>query len=158
MNGVPPEVKVLLMPEAEVLTEGAYVRLRDFQRKGGKLVAFPTLSPALKADAALPSFCAPPPRHPSASSFEGPFRAAVEEMKKTVSAFVTPRVSSDSPFLCAHARGEKAYDLLFVVNDKRGPGEYAGVFDTVLDKGLPIDGTVSSWGPAASRCGRSPPS
>ena len=143
MNGVPPEVKVLLMPEADVLTEGAYVRLRDFQRKGGKLVAFPTLAPALKADANLPAFCAPPPRHPRASAFEGPFRAAVAEMKKTVSAFVTPRVTSNSPFLCAHARGEKAYDLLFVVNDKRGPGEYAGVFDTVLDKGLPIDGTVT---------------
>ena len=144
MNGVPPEVKVLLMPEAEVLTEGAYVRLRDFQRKGGKLVAFPTLAPALKADATLPAFCAPPPpRGLSASAFEGPFRAAVEEMKKTVSAFVTPRVTADSPFICAHARGEESYDLLFVVNDKRGPGEYAGVFDTVLDKGLPIEGTVT---------------
>ena len=29
MNGVPEGVKVLLMPEAEVLTEGAYVRLRE---------------------------------------------------------------------------------------------------------------------------------
>ena len=44
MNGVPEEVKVLLMPEAEVIMEGAYVRLRDFQRKGGKLVAFKSRS------------------------------------------------------------------------------------------------------------------
>lgn len=29
------------------------------------------------------------------------------------------------------------------MNDRRGPGEYAGVFDTVLDKGLPATGTVT---------------
>ena len=78
-----------------------------------------------------------------AAEFEVAFRQAVAEMKNTVSAYVTPRVASDSPFICTHARGEKAYDLLFVVNDKRGPGEYAGVFDTVLDKGLPVAGTVT---------------
>jgi hypothetical protein len=144
MNGVPEGVKVLLMPEAEVLTEGAYVRLRDFQRKGGKLVAFKSLTPALTADANLPAFCEPPPKHAlGAAAFETAFRSAVEEMKKTVSAFVAPRVTADSPFICAHARGEAAYDLLFVVNDRRGPGEYAGVFDTVLDKGLPATGTVT---------------
>ena len=143
MNGVPPAVKVLLMPEADVLTEGAYVRIRDFQRKGGKIVAFSTLAPALKADAALPEFCAPPPkRNLGASEFEAGFRAAVEEMKKTVSALAAPRVATDSPFLSAHARGEAAYDLLFVVNDRRGSGEYAGVFDTVLDKGFATEGTV----------------
>ena len=144
MNGVPKAVKVLLMPEADVLTEGAYIRIREFQRKGGKIVAFKSLAPALKADAELPVFCAPPPkRNLGAAAFETGFRAAVEEMKKTVSAFTTPRVTSDSPFICAHARGEESYDLLFVVNDRRGPGEYAGVFNTVLDKGLPAEGTVT---------------
>ena len=144
MNGVPKAVKVLLMPEADVLTEGAYVRIREFQRKGGKIVAFKSLAPALKPDAELPAFCAPPPkRNLGAAEFETGFRAAVEEMKGTVLKYADPHVTTDSPFLCAHARGEEAYDLLFVVNDRRGPGEYAGVFNTVLDKGLPIEGSVT---------------
>ena len=143
MNGVPESAKVLLMPEADVLTEGAYVRLREFQRKGGKLIAFDTLAPALKADAALPKFCEPLPKRGPADQFEKDFRSAVVEMQRTVSAYVKPRVTSGSPYICAHARGEKAYDLLFVVNDRRGPGEYVGVFNTVLDKGLPAEGTVT---------------
>ena len=143
MNGVPESVKVLLMPEADVITEGAYVRLRDFQRRGGKLVAARSLAPALKADALLPEFCEPPPRGGPADKFEENYRAAVAEMKKTVSACAAPRVTTDNPYICAHARGEKAYDLLFVVNDRRGPGEYAGVFNMVLDKGLPTSGTVT---------------
>ena len=143
MNGVPESVKVLLMPEADVLTEGAYVRIRDFQRKGGKLIAFDTLAPALKADALLPKFCEPPPKRGPADQFEKDFRSAVVEMQRTVAAYVKPRVTTDNPHICAHARGEKAYDLVFVVNDRRGPGEYAGVFNTVLDKGLPTEGTVT---------------
>ena len=119
------------------------MRIRDFQRKGGKLVAFDTLAPALKADAALPKFCEPPPKRGPADQFEKDFRPAVVEMQRTVSAYVKPRVTSGSPYICAHARGEKAYDLLFVVNDRRGPGEYVGVFNTVLDKGLPAEGTVT---------------
>lgn len=142
MNGIPDSVKVLLMPEAEVLTEGAYIRIRDFQRRGGRLVAFKELAPALKADAMLPAFCSPRRKERKADVFESGFRAAVEELKKTVSDFASPRVKTDTPYLHAHARGEKAYDLLFAVNDRRGPGEYVGVFNTVFEKGLPLEGKV----------------
>ena len=142
MNGVPECARVLIMPEADVLTEGAFVRLRDFQRRGGKLVAAKTLAPALKADAALPEFCEPPPKGGPADEFETKYRAAVAELRETVRRFADPRVSTGSPYICAHARGEAEYDLVFAVNAKRGPGEYAGVFNTVLDKGLPADGTL----------------
>ena len=52
-------------------------------------------------------------------------------------------VGSDNPYIHVHARGEKAYDLLFAVNDRRGPGPYVGVYERVLDNGLPTDGSIS---------------
>ena len=140
-DGVPASVKVLLLPMCPVLTESAFVKLRDFQRRGGKLIAADDLAPALTADASLPVDTSK--TQDKASVKETSFRRTAVELRRTVERFCEPTVGSDNPYIHVHARGEKAYDLLFAVNDRRGPGPYVGVYERVLDNGLPTDGSIS---------------
>ena len=140
-DGVPESVKALLLPMCAVLTESSFVKLRAFQRRGGKLIAADDLAPALKADAPLP----PNPKtlKVKAAQKDADFRAQAAALRATVERFCEPAVGSDNPFVHVHARGEQAYDLLFAVNDRRGPGPYVGVYERVLDKGLPTEGTIT---------------
>ena len=140
-DGIADSIEVLLLPMCPVITESTFVKLRAFQRRGGKLVAADDLAPALKADAALPALSTTV--RDKAARKEADFRATATALRETVARFCEPAVGSDNPYVHVHARGEKAYDLLFAVNDRRGPGEYVGVYGRVLDKGLPTEGTIT---------------
>jgi len=122
-RGIPSKVKVLLMPDCSVLTRGAYEVIRDFQLRGGKLVADDSLVPALKAD--------------------GQLSDSPDELAKTVAQFVEPKVMSDRGDVLVHARQAGSASLVFAINDRREFGDYSGPWGRVREVGVPNSGTVS---------------
>ena len=147
-DGVPDSVKVILLPMCPVVTASTVARLQAFQRRGGRLVGRSDTASALKLDAQLPPVAQKV--RDKAAKKDADLRAAAGALRETVAKFVQPIVGSDNPHIHVHARGEKAYDLLFAVNDLRGPGPYVGVYERVLDKGLPTEGRITLRRPAAA--------
>ena len=156
-NGVPASVKVLLCPNCDVLTRGAYEALRAFRERGGKIVGETTLCPALgKADAILPVFSrenrqtgdtaeevlpadiSKPGRRLTGRQDDANVTATAGRIREIVAGFATPYLEADGDHILLHARSAgAAADCLFVVNDKRTYGDYVGPWRLVLEKGVP---------------------
>ena len=66
---------------------------------------------------------------------------AAKKLKAAVA--VDLYADSDKVDLLVHARSYGTADYVFAVNDRRGPGKYVGVYERVLDKGLPTEGTIT---------------
>ncbi|WP_395750468.1 LamG-like jellyroll fold domain-containing protein [Prosthecobacter sp.] len=135
--------KVLVMPYCDVLTKSVVARIRDWQKKGGKIVADEFLCPALKADFTLPSF----KRVKKADADE----AKVLEMAKSVAGFALPqKAMCDNPEIIVRTRkfGDATY--VFVVNDKREFGSYVGQHGLVMENGMQASGVVSLKAEAAN--------
>ncbi|MFN0075972.1 MAG: LamG-like jellyroll fold domain-containing protein [Prosthecobacter sp.] len=128
--------KVLVMPYCDVLTKSVVVRIADWQKKGGKIVADEFLCPGLKADFTIQSF----KREKKAAED----KARVLELAKTLGGFALPqKAMCDNPEIIVRTRkfGDALY--VFVVNDKREFGSYVGQHGLVMENGLPSSGVVS---------------
>ena len=142
-SGIPRSVKVIIAPECGVITRKACDAFREFQRRGGMIIADADLAPALKADALLEKY--PSPRfHADDGDVESArlFEFA-RRLRSTVSAKIRPHVSVTHPRMLASARhcGDAA-ECLFVINDNRGFGDYLGPWRRCQEKGLPAEGEV----------------
>ena len=161
-NGVPACVKVLLCPNCDVLTRGAFEALKAFRARGGKIVGEATLCPALgKADAILPAFSrentqtgdtadevlpagvSMPGRSLTGRQDDVNVTTTAGKIREIVTGFATPYLDVEGDHLLVHARSAgAAADCLFVVNDKRTYGDYVGPWKLVLEKGLPNRGVA----------------
>ena len=153
------EIKVLLLPHCDVLTASALKKLQDFQQAGGILVADEFLMPELMPDLRLSSrdlmdgksdwelTAAEKNIVPASGSREELSRklalqSAGRRLTGKLEKFVRPLSSSDDPDLITSSRSGGSGDYLFAVNDKRGSGDYLGIYGRVLDKGLPNSGKI----------------
>ena len=140
-DGVPPSVKVVLMPACGVLTRKACERFLDFRRRGGKIIADKNLVPALTADAQLPTVG--PRGEQDGEAYAARYFAVAGELAKTVRKMTQTYVTSSEPRILASARScGKGADCVFAVNDKRTFGDYVGPWKILPEKGLPNSGTV----------------
>ena len=154
LRGMPPSIKVILAPMASVLTKRVAAKLKEFQARGGKILARDDFAPGMKADGVLPptrydvqefnSYAAHTNRNFNAHGKDAAMRQAAAEFKAEVRRHVDLYVDSDSPYILAYARvaGPSA-DLLFAYNTKRDYGDYMGPWMRILERGVPETGTVT---------------
>lgn len=154
-TGVPENIKVILAPDCDVLTESAYRKLAAFQARGGKIVATANLCPALKIDAMLPNpgddkvatkddyDDGNSKKKRDADVRDASVMKAAAKLKKIVSQWVPFYADTDDGHIFAHVRSCKDADYVFAINDKRGYGDYVGQWKRVMEKGLPNAGHVT---------------
>ena len=151
--GVPASVKVLLMPDVDVLTKTACDKIKAFVARGGRILADDRLVPALASEATLPTVAAAfdevqsdhdegvaSKKRDAAMRAKAMARAA-DKLRTLVK--IALYADSDRRDILASARSCKGADYLFAINDKRAFGDYMGAWGRVLDKGLPNAGEVS---------------
>ena len=158
------DVKVLYAPQCMFLTPDVVEKIREFQSKGGILMADEQLLKALKADVTVPvvSFSPPPAsdhtedvnameaaREGDERTRKGTLRAKARMLSqvKQVRAALGPRYSppadSSSPDIVVYGRNWNGVGYLFAVNDRRTFGDYVGAWGLTMEKGLPCEGEVS---------------
>ena len=140
-DGVPANVKVLLTPHCDVVTEPTARAIAAFRRRGGFVFTDEFLAPGVEADALLPTFV----RKGTAEEDKAGLRAMAEALReKLLRLNVHPHADSGSPELLTWVReADRAAECLFVVNDRRGAGDYVGQWGLVHEKGLPNAGQVA---------------
>lgn len=138
-HGVPDSVKVLIMPHCDVLTRSAFEKIREFQKRGGLVVADEFLVPGILPDFLLPDF----PRIQKGDVDKAALQKAAFRLRALLSGFYQPYADSDNSDLLTWVRSSKNADYLFVINDKRTFGDYVGQYGMVMEKGLPNRGKVT---------------
>lgn len=133
--------KVLVMPECDVLTTSVVNRIREWQKKGGKIVADEFLCPALKADVVLTSF----KRVKKGDEDKASILKLTETLRPQMHELgVAPAVDVDSPEIILHTRRYGDTTYIFAINDRREFGNYVGRAGLVMENGLPSSGTITS--------------
>ena len=137
-KGVPPETKVILMPECDVLTEESFAALREFDRRGGLIVGDANLVPGILADFQLPEFN----RKNLAVDDDAAIRKAAQKLHNDLAGYYQPYSDSDKADIFTLVRSWKQADYLFVINDRRQAGDYVGQYGLVFEKGIPNQGNA----------------
>ena len=158
------DVKVLYAPQCLFLTPDVVAKIKDFQAKGGTLVADAQLLSALKPDIEVPvvSFDRPPAsdhfedvnameaaREGDAKTRAGTLRAKAtmvsqaNDLRQRLAARFTPEADSSSPEIVTYSRRWNNARYVFAVNDHRTFGDYVGPWGLVMEKGMPFEGEVS---------------
>ena len=157
-------VKVLYAPQCMFLTKPVVDRIREFQSRGGILVADEQLLAALAADVKAPvvSFEPPPAsdhtedvdameasREGDAKTRLGTMRAKAnmlkqaENLRRELASRYVPEADSSSPEIVVYSRRWNGVRYLFAVNDHRTFGQYVGQWGLTMERGLPYEGSVS---------------
>jgi len=163
------DVKVLYAPQCQYLTPSVIEKIRAFQKRGGTFVADEQCVKALVPDVTVPvvSFEAPPllDNAESMEAKEASRRGDVQRRLKTLNAKAAmlrqaedlrrslagrhaPEADSSTPEIVTFLRKWKDVRYLFAINDKRTFGDYIGLWGYAMEKGLPIEGTVTLADPA----------
>ena len=143
-HGIPAGTKVLLMPHCDVLTRPTYDAVRKFQSMGGAVVGDKFLVPGILPDAMFPS-CS---KTGSAQHDVPAFRAAAARLKATAKELAPLVADVNRADMFVRVRSVPGADYLFVINDRRAPGDYVGGWDKVWERGLPNEGIVTMRRPA----------
>ena len=133
------DLKVLVLPGMEVVDEVILAKLRELRKKGVILVGDEFTAPAIMVDVRINSIRRDS-RDPEGS--KKAFQNLGMQIRNAISRSYTPGVSSSSPDLVVRRRGCDKADFVFVVNDKRTFGDYLGPWKRVMEKGVPMAGTV----------------
>ena len=158
------DVKVLYAPQCLFLTPDVVAKIKEFQAKGGTLVADAQLLSALKPDVEVPvvSFDRPPAsdhfedvnameaaREGDAKTRAGTLRAKAtmvaqaNDLRERLATRFTPEADSSSPEIVTYSRRWNDARYVFAINDHRTFGDYVGPWGLVMEKGLPYEGEVS---------------
>ena len=142
-DGIPQTVKVLLMPDCEVLTEKTFAAVKEFQARGGVVVSDERLVPGLMPDFLLPD-CILSQHNRSASAVKdtAAMRKGAQELRERLEWAYRPYGDTDNRDIFCHVRTWKDGDYVFAINDRRGYGDYVGPWRRIQEKGLPCKGTV----------------
>lgn len=129
------EIKVLLLPHCDVLTASALKKLQEFQQAGGIIIADEFLMPALMPDLRLNSG-----KLMNGKKYD--LQRTGRQLAAQLQNYLRPLTSSDNPDLITSSRSSGKADYLFVVNDRRGFGDYLGIYGRIMEKGLPNSGKI----------------
>lgn len=130
--------KVLVLPYCDVLTESVVTKIKEFQRRGGIVIADEYLCPAIIPDIVLPAY----KRTGKADEDKAKLQALAAQLRRELDAFYTRYVEADNPDIILRCRRYRDNDYLFVLNDKRTFGDYVGHHGRVMEKGLANTGAI----------------
>lgn len=145
-GGVPPTVKVLILPDCPVLTKAAYGAIHAFQSRGGVIVADDQIVPGILADVTIPTGMLS--RYDRQFNCRGDgirIRRGVKELRADLvtACGYAPYADSDNGEIIVHVRTYRDADYVFAVNDRREYGDYVGQWRMVNEKGVPNAGEVT---------------
>jgi hypothetical protein len=129
--------KVLVLPDADVLTRAVVERVRAFQQRGGIVIADERLTPALKADIVLPVNEAANAEH-KAKCLE-----VAALLRVRLAGRFVPFALSANPQVVLHTRQRGEVQYLFAINDQRDFGDYVGTYGLVQEIGLPAQTSLA---------------
>lgn len=133
-------LKVIIIPGAEVLTETVLAKLQELQSKGVIIIGDEFTTPGLMVDFRLKSIKRLS-KDPKGS------KEAFQKLGKEIAAMLKPYYSSpieaSNQDLVIRRRGNDSADYVFVLNDKRTFGDYLGQWGMVMEKGLSNQGTIN---------------
>ena len=132
-------VKLLVMPDCDVLTKSIVETVRNFQSAGGLVVADAELCPAIKPDFVIERFDR---SKTHADQDRVALLAAAEKLRKWLHGRYDWRLESRNPDVVTRLRQFGSTDYLFAVNDRREFGEYVGGYGRVMENGLPAETVV----------------
>jgi hypothetical protein len=125
-------VRVLVLPNVDVLTEEVARRINRFQERGGLVVADERVAPAILPDMLLPSYR----RTGDPKKDKAALQARAAALRGELDDFYGRYADSSDPDVVLRARRYDKADYLFAVNDKRTFGDYIGHHRMVMEKGL----------------------
>jgi len=130
---------VLVLADCDVLTAGVAKRIKEFQARGGLVIADERLAPGIKADLTIPSYTRT--RKPVADKSELLARAAA--LRKALDGRYTRLADTDDANVIPRCRQAGTSDYVFLVNDHREFGDYVGQHGLVMENGLPSKATLT---------------
>ena len=139
-------IKVLAMPHCDVLTSGVAEKIREFQKRGGIVIGDPHLCPAIRPQLTLEEFS----RSGLAEAVGKRMLRHAARLRRDLRGFVTPTSATDNLELLRFERVWKNTSYYFVVNDRRGCGDYVGPWRRAMEKGLPNRGVLTVPGKATA--------
>ena len=132
------DVKVLILPGCDVLTEKVCRAILDFQEKGGIVVGDASLVPSITPDISLVEY----KRIEDPRADKAALQKIGQDLKKALAPYYRTYSETDDPDLMTWVRSSGDADYLFVINDKRTFGDYFGPWKVVMEKSVPNQGDV----------------
>lgn len=133
------QYKVLVMMDCDVITESILQAIKDFQQRGGIVIADERVSPAVKPDIRISSYT----RTGKADLDKQELQKKAEELRQALAGKYTRAIDSSNPNVIPYIRSSSHADYIFVVNDNREFGDYVGHHGRVMENGLPAEATLS---------------
>ena len=161
--------KILYAPQCLFLSAPVVEKVREFQKRGGILVADENLLSALKADVVVPpmTYRKPPKSDHTADmdaitqvrmcdearrsteKAKADMQSAADALRKTLAEryAYAPKADSSSPEIVVYSRAWHNTPYVFALNDRRTFGDYVGQWGLTMEKGLPYSGSVTLQDP-----------
>ncbi len=131
-------VRVLVMPDCDVLPRSVVEAVRAFQSAGGIVIGDEETCPAIELDYTLPRYT----RTKEAAADKRELQQRSARLREWLHGKYQPYVDSDHPDVVVRCRKYATTDYVFAVNDRRRFGTYVGQYGLVMEDGLPAKGTV----------------
>lgn len=132
-------IKVLVMPDCDVLPASVVEAVQRFQRGGGIIVGDNRLCPAITPDIRLEVHNRPK----EADRARNMNLEKARELREKLDSRYERYVETSTPDIIPRVRAYGGTDYLFAVNDKREFGDYVGHHGMVMENGLPVNAALT---------------
>lgn len=138
-------IKVLVLPHCDVLSRSIVARIKEFQKRGGVVIADNTLCPAITPDILLPVYA----RTGQADKDKEALQKLAAQLRSELDPFYTRHTESNNPDVVTRYRRYGNADYVFAINDKRAFGTYVGHHRKVMEDGVPAEAGLTIRRPGA---------
>ncbi len=128
-------IKLLVMPDCDVLTQSVVKKIQAFQAAGGLVIGDKETCPAIKPDFVIERFS----RTKKADDDRAKLLETAGTLRNWLDGKYSFKLDSSNRDVVTRRRAFGTTDYLFAVNDKREFGDYVGEFEQVMENGLPSE-------------------
>ena len=133
------DYKVLVMPSCNVLPASIIERVRQFQQRGGIVIADERIAPATKPDILISVYN----RAKLAAVDKDELMKQAAVLRTQLDAKYRRFVDTSNPDVIPHLRRFGTTDYVFTFNDRREAGDYVGHHGLVMERGLPAQAMIT---------------
>lgn len=130
--------RVLVLPGCDVLPRSVAERIKQWQKRGGLVVADEFLAPGIVPDIVVSSY----KRHAKPDEDKAALLARAAKLRGELDPLYQRGADSSDPDIVVRLRRSGEADYLFALNDRRTYGEYVGRHRQVMEDGVPLEGTL----------------
>lgn len=134
-------IKILAMPNCDVLTESIVKAVKAFQKRGGIVIGDPDLCPEIVPQVLVKKL----KRSDAPDKIQTKIYRDSWKLKRELRRYLTINSDTDAHGLLRYERKWKNTSYYFVINDKRTYGDYLGPWKMVMEKGVPNRGNLQLY-------------